>query len=71
MDLGEFGKSLDSLAPGQAASLPYGTYQEFFPPGAPDPTAAAAARLFGRKHGCKVEDPPNSRDVVFTKKTPP
>jgi hypothetical protein len=59
---------LAKLSVGQRTSLPYSVYGVLFPPGEPDEGARVAAFVFARDHGCVIENQPDARQVVFTKK---
>ncbi len=68
LNLTDFGDMLRPLSVGQRATLPYSTYELFFPPGEPDDGARIRAFEFARSYGCEIDNQPSAGQVSFVKR---
>jgi len=67
MTLEEFADSLRMVRVGKYASLPYALYEDLFPPGEPDEGARARSYAFAQRHGFRIENKPDLKQVWFIK----
>jgi hypothetical protein len=63
----ELQATINGMADGNYASIPYDVYAEIFPPGEPDQEARAACFNFARSLGCRIENKPSLREVWIIK----
>lgn len=67
MTIRELRTLLADLPPGGEIGITNEVYAMLFPPGKPNMNAQVHCGEFAKVHGCRVENSPNDKKVVFTK----
>ena len=67
MDLDELRATLLAMLPGQAGGIHYDVYADLFPPGEPDENSRAACLAFAKTVGCRIDNRPQDKTVLFVK----
>jgi hypothetical protein len=63
----ELQATINGMAGGTYASIPYDIYEQIFPPGEPDQEAREACYNFARALGCRIENKPKLKQVWIIK----